>query len=86
MNNDELSILITSAVNDAFTNNMKGFYIEQEQHYKDHEFVKALREISDNCKLGTIKILTIGVIKLIGFLIVLGFIAWLTNIWKHIRG
>jgi hypothetical protein len=67
---------IKAAVKEVMDVRMKEFYIDREEHYQDHQFLKGLREWSDGIKSTTIKTLvTLVVTALIGF-VVLGFIVW----------
>ncbi len=67
---------LKAALKEALQEEVKSFYIEREQHYQDHLFIKELRELFTSIKSTTSRtIVGIVITALIG-LIVLGFIFW----------
>lgn len=67
---------IKTAVKEALQEEMKTFYVEREQHYQDHQFIKEFREWCTDTKSTVsktlIKMLVIGILSLV----VIGFVFW----------
>lgn len=72
MTNEEIKCAVREAIKDE----MNVFYVEREQHYQDHEFLKGLREFRDSIKSTSLKTILSLVITALAGLLVFGFIMW----------
>ncbi len=70
---EELKAILTEALQDE----IKPFFVEREQHYQDHCFIKSFREWCNETKSTFWKAILKGVVLAVGILLVSGFIYWL---------
>lgn len=70
---------IKEIIKEALDERIAEFYIDREEHYKDHEFIKSWRCFNDKVVSTAVVATTkIFIISLFG-LIVTGFIYWITG-------
>ena len=68
--------IIKEAVKEALADEIKRFYVDREQHYQDHLFIKDFRDWCQGIKSTIWKTLAKIVVTIVIGLIVLGFILW----------
>ncbi len=73
MNREELKAIVAEALNDE----IKPFFIEREQHYQDHCFIKSFREWCDETKSTAWKMILRGLMGILGLLLIGGFIYYI---------
>ncbi len=73
MDRVELKAIIAEALNEE----IKPFFVEREQHYQDHCFIKSFREWCDDTKSTIWTIVLKGVVGIVGILLIAGFIYYL---------
>lgn len=79
----EIIEAIVLAVNANIDEKTKSFYVEREEHYKHHEFIRSFKGGVEACQstIGRVGLtsIVVGIIAVIG----LGFVTWIR---KHIGG
>ncbi len=73
MDRAELKSIVVEALNDE----IKPFFVDREQHYQDHIFIKSFREWCDETKSTAWKAVVKGIASIVGLLLIGGFIYWL---------
>jgi len=73
---------IKAAVKEALSEEIAPLYVDRETHYKDHLFIKGLRELLEDTK-GTVWGAFLRVIVYSVLVLLLGGLAWWTS--AHIR-
>lgn len=76
MSPDELKTAVSEAVTSAMSAQMKDFYIEREEHYKDHQFIQDLRKLCDSCKGTAVAVVVKGIVGACLFLMMAGVYVW----------
>lgn len=72
---------VEAAVGRAIEAKLGQFYIDREEHYADHQFIKAFRRWTDEAK-GTVLRAVVKTLVVAGFLLLLlGFIFWGKGYW-----
>jgi len=72
---------VKAAVKEAFKEEMSAFYVEREQHYQDHQFIKELREWCVQTKSTVLK----TVVKVVvGGALALLFLGFIFKVKEHI--
>lgn len=68
---------IKTAVRDVMQEEMKAFYIDREEHYQHHQFIKGLKTGVDSCQslIGRVSLIT--VIGGVAVVLILGVVAWI---------
>ena len=76
---------IKQAIKEAFDEEIKPFYVDREEHYQDHMFIKELRGFLDNIKNTTVKVAVKTVVVAIIGACLIGFICfiWSKEYFKH---
>lgn len=69
--------IIKTAVRDVMQEEMKAFYIDREEHYQHHQFIKGLKTGIEGCQSLVGRITLITIIGGIATVIVLGVVAWI---------
>lgn len=77
---------IIVACKEAIQQELGHFFIEREQHFLDHTFIKSVRETKDNVTNTACKVATKGGMVGLGVLIAYGFIEWLKKIGVNVAG
>ncbi len=72
-NREELKAIMVEALQDE----IKPFFVDREQHYQDHCFIKSFREWCNETKSTFWKAILRGVVVAAGILLISGFIYWL---------
>ena len=72
MDRDELKGIIKEVIDEG----LKPLFIEREQHYQDHLFIRDLREFVDSIKSTALKTIVRVVIVAILGLLAVGFAIW----------
>jgi hypothetical protein len=67
---------VEAAVGRAIDKKLGQFYIDRETHYKDHEFIQALRKWTDETKGSVLRYVVNGILFGAISLMILGFILW----------
>ena len=75
MDRAELKAVIVEALNDE----IKPFFVDREQHYNDHCFIKSFREWCDETKSQLWKTIIKGIAAIFGVLLIGGFIYWFST-------
>ena len=68
---------IKTAVRDVMQEEMKAFYIDREEHYQHHQFIKGLKTSIEGCQSLVGRITLITIIGGIATVLVLGVVAWI---------
>jgi len=76
LNPEQLTKIVKEATEKAIENKLGQFYIDREQHYQDHLFIKSFREWTDSFKNSFLKSLAKGIATIFLFLLIFGFIFW----------
>lgn len=76
MNPEQLQKIVHDAATQAIDAKLGQFYVDREQHYQDHLWLKSFREWTDSFKNSFLKSLAKGVATIILFLLIFGFIFW----------
>lgn len=69
--------IIKTAVRDVMQEEMKAFYIDREEHYQHHQFIKGLKTGIEGCQSLVGRITLITIIGGIATVLVLGVVAWI---------
>ena len=69
--------IIKTAVRDVMQEEMKAFYIDREEHYQHHQFIKGLKTGIEGCQSMVGRITLITIIGGIATVLVLGVVAWI---------
>lgn len=69
--------IIKTAVRDVMQEEMKAFFIDREEHYQHHQFIKGLKTGIEGCQSLVGRITLITIIGGIATVIVLGVVAWI---------
>lgn len=72
MSKEELRQVVAEAVHET----LQGLYVNRQQHYEDHLFLKDLREFAVTCKSTVLKWVLRFVLSIVTALFILGFVAW----------
>lgn len=67
---------LKAAIKEAFDEELKPLYIDREQHYQDHLFLKELRLLLDSIKNNTVKTIVIVLITGLVGAITTGLFFW----------
>jgi predicted Rdx family selenoprotein len=68
---------IKTAVRDVMQEEMKAFFIDREEHYQHHQFIKGLKTGIEGCQSLVGRITLITIIGGIATVLVLGVVAWI---------
>ena len=68
---------IKSAVKEAMKEEMQAFYIDREEHYQHHQFIKGLKTGIEGCQSLVGRITLITIIGGVATVLVLGIVAWI---------
>ena len=68
---------IKEAVREAFKEELKDFYIDREEHYKQHKCLGKLIELTENTASSAWKSIVCSIIMATIGLTVMGFIYWI---------
>ncbi|NLA41253.1 MAG: hypothetical protein GX874_07565 [Smithella sp.] len=68
---------IKTAVRDVMQEEMKAFYIDREEHYQHHQFIKGLKTGIEGCQSLVGRITLITIIGGVATVLVLGVVAWI---------
>lgn len=68
--------IIKTAVRDVMQEEMKAFFIDREEHYQHHQFIKGLKTGIEGCQSLVGRITLITIIGGIATVLVLGVVAW----------
>jgi predicted Rdx family selenoprotein len=69
--------IIKTAVRDVMQEEMKAFFIDREEHYQHHQFIKGLKTGIEGCQSLVGRITLITIIGGIATVLVLGVVAWI---------
>jgi len=68
---------IKTAVRDVMQEEMKAFFIDREEHYQHHQFIKGLKTGIEGCQSLVGRITLITIIGGVATVLVLGVVAWI---------
>lgn len=68
---------IKTAVRDVMQEEMKAFFIDREEHYQHHQFIKGLKTGIEGCQSLVGRITLITIIGGVATILVLGVVAWI---------
>ena len=68
---------IKSAIKEAMKEEMQAFYIDREEHYQHHQFIKGLKTGIEGCQSLVGRITLITIIGGVATVLVLGIVAWI---------
>lgn len=68
---------IKTAVRDVMQEEMKAFFIDREEHYQHHQFIKGLKTGIEGCQSLVGRITLITIIGGVAIVLVLGVVAWI---------
>ena len=68
---------IKQAVREAMQEEMKDFFIDREEHYQHHQFIKGLKTGIEGCQSLVGRITLITIIGGVATVLVLGFVSWI---------
>ena len=68
---------IKTAVRDVMQEEMKAFYIDREEHYQHHQFIKGLKTGIEGCQSLVGRITLITIIGGVATVLVLGVVSWI---------
>lgn len=81
MTAEELRNIVKEAVKEEMDREIKPFYVDREQHYKDHQFLQGLQEYVDGIASTALKTVVKSVISGLIILLLLGFGLWVRKVW-----
>ena len=68
---------IKDAMRDVMQEEMKAFYIDREEHYQHHQFIKGLKTGIEGCQSLVGRITLITIIGGVATVLVLGVVSWI---------
>lgn len=68
---------IKTAVRDVMQEEMKAFYIDREEHYQHHQFIKSIKTGVESCQSLVGKVSLVAIVGGFVTVIVLGVVAWI---------
>lgn len=68
---------IKTAVRDVMQEETKAFFIDREEHYQHHQFIKGLKTGIEGCQSLVGRITLITIIGGVAIVLVLGVVAWI---------
>jgi hypothetical protein len=77
---------LKSAMQEAIREEFGPLFIEREEHFKHHAFLKNFISTADKIRGTACRTVTVGVITAIFTLLVLGFRGWIKEIFSFIGG
>ena len=69
--------IIKTAVRDVMQEEMKAFYIDREEHYQHHQFIRGLKTGIEGCQSLVGKVSLMAIVGGLITVIVLGVVAWI---------
>ena len=73
---------IKAAVREAIQEDRKDFYIDREEHYQHHQFIKGVKAGVEGCQSIIGKVTLVSVVGGVITVLVIGFVSWIKNILK----
>lgn len=67
---------IKEAMRDVMREEMKAFYIDREEHYQHHQFIKGLKSGVDSCQSIIGKVTLTGIIGGVIIVMLIGVVQW----------
>lgn len=74
---------VKQAVSEAMEEKLGGFFVEREQHYQDHEFICAVRNLRDKVRAQACKTVTNGSLVAAGTLLLWGVVYFIKSLVEH---
>ena len=68
---------IKTAVRDVMQEEMKAFYIDREEHYQHHQFIKSIKTGVESCQSLVGKVSLVAIVGGLVTVIVLGVVSWI---------
>lgn len=72
----EIEGIVQRATERAIESKLGQFYIDREEHYADHQFIKAFRRWTDEAKGTVLRAVVKTLVGVAFLLLLLGFIFW----------
>lgn len=70
---------LKAAIKEAFEEELKPLYVDREQHYEDHLFLKDFREVLESIKSNTLKTIVLVIIVGLCGAITTGLFFWVKS-------
>ena len=70
---------IKAALRDVMREEMQSFYVEREEHYQHHQFIRELKGGIDSCQSIVRKVTITTIIGGVIVVLVLGVVQWIKN-------
>ena len=68
---------IKDAMRDVMQEEMKAFYIDREEHYQHHQFIKSIKTGVESCQSLVGKVSLVAIVGGLVTVIVLGVVSWI---------